>query len=444
MTDHSPTGGEYTQWTAPQAAAIEHVFGDLLVSAAAGSGKTAVLAERCARLVCEGVEGGCGVEGLLVLTFTEAAANEMRERIAGAIRKKLKTAGAGGAEKVRWLQRQAAMVERATISTLHAFCARVLRQHFSEAKIDPAFELMDEDEARLIRDHVLDELLARWHALEPTSADATAFADFFEAYAEGRDGNCREMILRVYFMLASTENPQRYVEASRENYRVGGSAAMVNRFVRDVVAKRLGLLELTIGRACEDVAANAGTQTLMFIELKKAVDLIEWARGELEAKGSAAMDAIQQALAYKWPICKTLKDVPDFEGLKKRTWERVKKLIDGFCKEVLSADVGEMRRDMQRLAGPLETLLALVEDFAKSFTAAKRARIAWISRIWNGSRWSFCNGRVDPPSGNCGGAIITSSSMNFRISIPCRRRCSRRSGRPIASADAGICSSWEM
>ncbi len=61
-------------WTEQQWAAIAHVGGDLLVSAAAGSGKTAVLAERCARLVCDEVEGGCGVEGLLVLTFTEAAA----------------------------------------------------------------------------------------------------------------------------------------------------------------------------------------------------------------------------------------------------------------------------------------------------------------------------------------------------------------------------------
>ena len=116
--------GTQREWTPQQQRAIEHIGGDLVVSAAAGSGKTAVLAERCARLVCENVAGGCGVEELLVLTFTEAAANEMRSRIAGAIRERLGRAPAGiSAERRNWLERQAAMVERASISTLHAFCA---------------------------------------------------------------------------------------------------------------------------------------------------------------------------------------------------------------------------------------------------------------------------------------------------------------------------------
>src|SRR4051794_33134945 len=93
---------EFRTWTQPQRQAIEHIDGDLLVSAAAGSGKTAVLAERCARLVCGEVEGGCGVEGLLVLTFTEAAANEMRGRIAQAIREKLRDGAKRPPAKMRW------------------------------------------------------------------------------------------------------------------------------------------------------------------------------------------------------------------------------------------------------------------------------------------------------------------------------------------------------
>ena len=217
------------RWTEQQRRAIEHGGGDLLVSAAAGSGKTAVLAERCARLVCEEGEGSCGVEGLLVLTFTDAAANEMRERIARAIRARLTDGVKRSGERVRWLRRQAAMVERATISTLHAFCARVLRQHFSEAGIDPAFELMDEEESRLMREEALEEVLARWHGL--SGAEAVGFADFFEAYAQGKDGDCREMVLRVHQMLASTADPAGYVAASRKMYAAEGIGAVVERFV---------------------------------------------------------------------------------------------------------------------------------------------------------------------------------------------------------------------
>ena len=184
----------------------------------------------CARLVCENVAGGCGVDELLVLTFTEAAANEMRSRIAGAILEKLRAAEEAGrltVERRAWLQRQAAMVERASISTLHAFCARVLRQHFHEAQIDPAFELVDEDETRLMREEAIEEVLAQWHRLPAEDARAGAFADFFEGYAQGRDSNCRDMMLRVYTMLATTADPAGYIEEAKGNHVGEGCRADV-------------------------------------------------------------------------------------------------------------------------------------------------------------------------------------------------------------------------
>ena len=150
-------------WTPAQWAAITHVGGDLLVSAAAGSGKTAVLAERCARLVTMDSPERSSVDRLLVLTFTEAAANEMRTRIGQAIRKKI--ADLHGADRSD-LHRQAAMIERAGISTLHAFCMRTLRAYFHEARVDPAFEIMDDDEGAMLRDEVLTAVLTRWHEKE--------------------------------------------------------------------------------------------------------------------------------------------------------------------------------------------------------------------------------------------------------------------------------------
>jgi len=225
-------------WTAPQRAVIEHVHGDLLVSAAAGSGKTAVLAERCARLVCAGAEGGggrTGVENLLVLTFTEAAAAEMRSRIAAALRAKLHAAAP---RAQRWLRRQAAMVDRASISTLHAFCMRILRQHFHEAQVDPAFEIMDEEESGLLQDEVLDQLLAQWHQLpaeapQGAALTAAAFTDFFETFAQGRESICRELILGLHRMLASTAEPKRYIAAARGVYG-GGAEQTFAAFNHDV------------------------------------------------------------------------------------------------------------------------------------------------------------------------------------------------------------------
>src|SRR5688500_18077354 len=110
-------------WTDEQRAGITTVGHSLLVSAAAGSGKTAVLAERCAHLVCDAADP-CDVDELLVVTFTEAAAAEMKSRIGAALRAR---AAASPSER---LSRQLVLLDAASISTLHGFCSRLLRQHF--------------------------------------------------------------------------------------------------------------------------------------------------------------------------------------------------------------------------------------------------------------------------------------------------------------------------
>ncbi len=176
----------------------------------------------------------------------------MRERIAKAIQGRLKEGGNISPERMRWLKRQGAMVDRAAISTLHAFCARVLRAHFAEVGIDPAFELMDEEEARLIREEALDEVMERWHRGATRNdergtmkGEAGEFAEFFEAYGQGKDGNVREMVLGVYRMLASVERPREYVEKSRRVYSMEGREEMVGRYVRGVIGGRLRMLGIT-------------------------------------------------------------------------------------------------------------------------------------------------------------------------------------------------------
>lgn len=364
-----------TKWTDSQQAAIEHVRGDLLVSAAAGSGKTAVLAERCARLVCEitEAEGGCGVDGLLVLTFTEAAANEMRGRIAEAIREKLKSGGRRNLERMRWLRRQAAMVDRASISTLHAFCARMLRQHFHEAQIDPSFEVIDEEEARLMRDEVLTDLLAKWHAKHAAMRGKhAAFAEFLEAYAQGRESACRDVILKVYRILSSTADPAGYVGMAREVYSATGAEKTLERYVKEVVGGELRLLCLTARRAVEEIRSVVGPGN-MLTELEKARDVIEWANVELEAKGADALPAIRTGFEYKRKPCKTL-DIPNFASLRKRTWDAVKDTMKALRDDSLVTDAKGMVADLRKLAAPLETLLGLVEDFSTAYVAAKRAQ----------------------------------------------------------------------
>lgn len=139
-------------WTDEQLQAIAQ-SGSLLVSAAAGSGKTAVLTERIARLVAE----GCPLDQFLVITFTRAAAGEMKKRIGARLSQM--------AREPRWedqaqrLNSAAAGVGQANISTIDAFCAHVLRRHFHAAGLDPAFRAADETQAAVLQQEVWDQVL---------------------------------------------------------------------------------------------------------------------------------------------------------------------------------------------------------------------------------------------------------------------------------------------
>ena len=126
---------------------------NLLVSAAAGSGKTAVLVERIIRMITD-EKNPVDIDRLLIVTFTNAAAAEMRERISLAINKLLLTEG----ENVH-LQRQASLLHNAQITTIDSFCLFVIRNNFNDIGLDPGFRVADEGELRLLKQDVLQELL---------------------------------------------------------------------------------------------------------------------------------------------------------------------------------------------------------------------------------------------------------------------------------------------
>ena len=153
--------------TPEQAEAVTTIGRSLIVSAAAGSGKTAVLAERCAYLVCDAPpDERCDVDALLVLTFTDAAAAQIRSRIVEAIRRRLDERP----DDAR-LRRQLALVDAAQISTIHSFCLWLVRRWFTHVDLDPTAAVLDADEASLLKKEVLDELFTELYATMPAADD---------------------------------------------------------------------------------------------------------------------------------------------------------------------------------------------------------------------------------------------------------------------------------
>ena len=141
------------KWTSRQQQVIDSRERNLLVSAAAGSGKTAVLVERIIRMISEG-DPPLDIDQLLIMTFTNAAAAEMRERIQAAVDQKLMEDP--GNEHL-WLQ--ASLISQAQITTIDSFCLYVIRNHYDSLDIDPAFRIGDEGELALLRGDVLGDVL---------------------------------------------------------------------------------------------------------------------------------------------------------------------------------------------------------------------------------------------------------------------------------------------
>ena len=185
----------------------------LSVSAAAGSGKTAVLAQRCAYLICDAPAAArCDIDELLVLTFTDAAAAEMRTRIRDTLRQRRDQ----NPTNTR-LRNQLQKVELAHISTIHAFCRWMVRQHFVQLDIDPNASMLDADEATLL----LDESVQRVFAARQVSAtgQASAFRALVRHYGGGREETIAAHLTDIYRFVRTLHDGPLWLEAALEQAR---------------------------------------------------------------------------------------------------------------------------------------------------------------------------------------------------------------------------------
>ena len=197
-------------WTKSQKKVIDLRKRNILVSAAAGSGKTAVLVERIITMLTDDKEP-VDVDRLLIVTFTEAAAAEMKERIRGAIEKKLEEEPDN-----EHLKQQATLIHNARITTIHSFCLSVIRDHFPMIGLDPVFRIGEEGELKLLRHDVLDELLE-----EEYTEGRSRFLDFVSAYGTGKnDKKIEELILKVYEYSRSYPDAQEWLRECVKGYEL--------------------------------------------------------------------------------------------------------------------------------------------------------------------------------------------------------------------------------
>lgn len=212
------------QWTTEQESVINHTAGDLLVAAAAGSGKTAVLVQHVISRIMDPVNP-VKLSEMVIMTFTEAAAQEMRDRIKAALEEKLRE-HPDSAELIR----EAGSIQNASISTIDAFCKHFITENYAAIDLDPGFRMGDQGELKLLQGDILEDMLEEEYA-----AGEEDFLHFVDTFAQGKtDAGIAELIQKLYESAASHPWPEEYLDAC-----LTAESADGKKFLLEQLAARL-------------------------------------------------------------------------------------------------------------------------------------------------------------------------------------------------------------
>ena len=200
------------EWTNEQKRAIEERDCSLLVAAAAGSGKTAVLVERIIQRILD-ERRDVDIDKLVIVTFTEAAASEMRERIEKAILDRMgNLTSKDSAEMKSRLKRQLTFLNKATISTMHSFCSKLIRKYFNKLDIEPNFKILDDIEADIIRTETLNKLMDERYEAVNDDDDNIPFENLVDIFGGTRnDEGLKSLVMQIYSFISSSPFPDEWL-----------------------------------------------------------------------------------------------------------------------------------------------------------------------------------------------------------------------------------------
>jgi len=354
-------------WTKEQRRAIELSGGNVLVSAAAGSGKTKVLVQRIIEKISDPVHA-IDVDRLLVVTFTNAAAAEMRERVGQALNEKILAVGPS-----RHLNRQLLLLNRATIATIHSFCLEILRQNFYLLDLDPSFQVAEENQARLIQAEAIDALLEEHYDAE----DDPDFFSLLEAWGGTReDTPLKELILRLYHFACSLPEPSAWLANLAASFSIPPGESL-DRMPWMADLKEGLKLELKVIEeelvAALGLAQKPGGPAPYSLAIKSDLEAV----ADLTARCDGSWEDLYRCFSSYEPA--QLKRCPP--EVDKQLKERVKKLRDG-AKEKLAAlqqnyfcrTPEQAARDLQAVLPWVAKMAELTSEFMERYTRAKRVR----------------------------------------------------------------------
>lgn len=331
----------------PQQQAAISARGNVLVSAGAGTGKTSTVTDRCLHLV---LHERCSIEQILMVTFTEAAAAEMRERLRKNVRKAADTA-APESDTAQWLTEQLALLDNAPISTLHSFCLELVRRNFHALGLDPQFSVLDEAQTKPLIHGVLDELFLGHY--ESKTPHAAAVRELIRVYGRGNDDGIRRLVVQLHQHAQTLAKPEVWFTEQTKLFSNESPDVWREQFI-EAVSDWAQLWRDTVAGSVED-STNIATSHRALTELPSSN--ITFAQAAAAATSVVAADEAEWQRGTKTKLRKPLEGF--FESAK-------------FLNELAQNDGAALLEDWQWSREHMLTLLRLAQEFGNAFSNAKR------------------------------------------------------------------------
>ncbi|MBE4909282.1 helicase-exonuclease AddAB subunit AddA [Bacillus luteolus] len=357
-----------SQWTDDQWKAIVSSGKDILVAAAAGSGKTAVLVERIIKKILS-TDNPIDVDCLLVMTFTNASAAEMRNRIGEALEKALKEQPAS-----LHLRRQLTLLNRASISTIHSFCLNVIRKYYYMLDIDPGFRIANETEGELLRDEVLEELFEEYYSSESNEL----FFDLVDRYTNDRsDSDLQDMIRKLYDFSRAHPNPEKWLDEMIANYDVREDTEMEDTslypyLMADVLLNLNGAKNRLL--QAMELTKQPGGPAPRAITIETDLEQLNRLLSASKMSWSHLYEEMQNLTYPSAKPCKGDEYDPDLLKRVTKLRDDAKDQVKKIKEELFSRQPANYLKDLREMKDVISMLVTLVNEFGNRFRKLKEEK----------------------------------------------------------------------
>ena len=351
------------KWTNEQKQAIEEKGSNILVAAAAGSGKTAVLVERIINRI---LNDKIDIDKLLVVTFTNAAASEMRERILDAIYKKIEE----DPSNIE-LQRQITLLNKASICTIHSFCLDVIRNNFYEINISPNFRIGDTAEIELLKQETLDDLFEKKYFEE--DEDFLKLVDTYTGYRG--DEPLKELVMEIYKFIQSSPFPRKWLEEKVEEFNIKDlsldfAKTKWGKLILEEYEKNIEETILGLKNVKQDLDSNPELEKFSQV-IRLDLENLELLKANLDS-WDKVYELSQRFSFTKWPVDRKIQSSIKDEAKEKR--DKINKKFKGIKDKIFIYTSKEAIQDLQEVYEILNLLKKVVLEFEETYGKVKLER----------------------------------------------------------------------